>query len=140
MKPTRIIISLILGCSCFPMPIAAIEKAEIVDIIQSSTWDFAGDNCDNPRVIDFDFEKQIAKFDVPIDPAGQYDEVPYFYNIVGFGENFVRMAYQKEERLAENGELVVWDLRVKSQTVLSWHRTDWDINNETKPLEACDSR
>lgn len=59
------------------------------------------------------------------------------YQILEESERVLRMQMDKEDRLDEDGNPVVWDLVLINEDTFCWHRTDWRAGSCTLNRVRC---
>ncbi|WP_084418065.1 hypothetical protein [Henriciella litoralis] len=68
-----------------------------------------------------------------------YDTSPVLTDVLNNGQTapWIRLHYESEDRLTEEGEPVEWRLIMPDENTFFWARTDWEWGFTTKPRRRC---
>ena len=122
--------------------VSAPERPALFDELETGQWGWSqGKNrCDdNPHSIEFSDdgrEMLLTRAHSTRNFAGAMVRTSR-YDVLDVQDGVVRMKLRGEGRRTEEGELVVWDLRLLGPSAYCWHRTDWPAADCTNRVVRC---
>lgn len=106
----------------------------LIDNLSNGAWGWPeGENtCSlNPQRLEFSPDNETVTF------RWSHTHEPALYQILYHDSNSITMILDGEDRLTDNGDRVIWQLRVKDADRFCWRRTDWPGYACTADLRRC---
>ena len=129
------LLALLFGCATS----SPIEEPTIFSKLIGD-WDTEGaSTCESVRTISFSDDKKVMISTYSdIGYASKTDARKQFnYDVLEEGRSELRLALENESRLDDDGNPVVWILRLVDENTFCWRRDDWRPGGCTPPRTRC---
>lgn len=135
----RILALVFIVSGCTSTPTVERPLREVV----TGQWGWTAEECrKSPKSISFSSDGGLMYYQSTPGASGLLlgDQVldKVTYQILGEGRRVLRTIIEGETRKTESGNVVMWDLVLRSNDSFCWHRTDWAANACTRPVSRCD--